>query len=272
MIKVFETVREYNSFVQGGLVAGDVYYVKEDESAHFQTNNIDGSLGVYDFIPGSGDSDYYLPVLVDASFTANGSYSPADYDADGFDQITIAVPSSGIVPTGTLTISSNGTYDVTNYASAAVSVPASAVVSGTLDISANGSNIDVTDYASVNVNVAAPAPSLNWQTLTTESGNYGVFISSPTVGDTYVFKTSASNVYFGILGVDTDTDGDIDEDDEPWGGYGIMVPNKEYYLTISAYEKDGAVNTPLLGFYGEGVGGAGGPLPVGTVIQYAVLS
>lgn len=192
MIKVFETVREYNSFVQGGLVAGDVYYVKEDESAHFQTNNIDGSLGVYDFIPGSGDSDYYLPVLVDASFTANGSYSPADYDADGFDQITIAVPSSGIVPTGTLTISSNGTYDVTNYASAAVSI-------------------------------SAPEPSYTWQTL---SGNN----LEMNIGTTYVFKTNVAGVYMGHIGIDTEGDGDLDFDDDSQM-LGQMVANTEYYFT-----------------------------------------
>ena len=234
MIKVFETVREYNSFVEGGLVAGDVYYVKEDESAHFQTNNIDGSLGVYDFVPGSGDSDYYLPVLVDASFTANGSYSPADYDADGFDQITIAVPSSGIVPTGTLTISSNGTYDVTNYASAAVSVPASAVVSGTLDISANGSNIDVTDYASVNVNVAAPAPSLNWQTVTSDYPYAAVGTTVKylqlSASNTYVFKTTSENVRVEYIGDDMDVNGEIDFDDSS-SPLGYLSPNTEYYFT-----------------------------------------
>lgn len=236
MIKVFNTLSEYNTYVEGGLVAGDVYYVKEDESAHFQTNNIDGSLGVYDFVPGSGDSDYYLPVLVDASFTANGSYSPADYDADGFDQITIAVPSSGIVPTGTLTISSNGTYDVTNYASAAVSV-------------------------------AAPEPSLNWQTL---SGNS----LEMNVGTTYVFKTNVAGVFMWHLGKDTDASGSIDNiDDEPQDPLGQMVAGTEYYFTALnefAGSFDGATHSYMF-FAGSSINYETA-LPEGAVIQYAVLS
>ncbi len=237
MIKVFDTVREYNSFVEGGLVAGDVYYVKEDESAHFQTNNIDGSLGVYDFIPGSGDSDYYLPVLVDASFTANGSYSPADYDADGFDQITIAVPSSGIVPTGTLTISSNGTYDVTNYASAAVSI-------------------------------SAPAPSLSWETVTSGYGNCKYVDLS--VGTNYVFKASGAGVYMFHTGFDTDGDGYITTDDDTVL-LGKLVANKEYYFTAINGDDSNSIGNCIMQFCGS-IDGYSAAIPEGVTIQYAVLS
>jgi hypothetical protein len=48
MIKVFNDAQEYNAYVQGGLTAGDLYYVLDDGSVHFRTNNIDGEDKVYD--------------------------------------------------------------------------------------------------------------------------------------------------------------------------------------------------------------------------------
>lgn len=111
MIKVFNTLSEYNTYVEGGLVSGDLYYVKEDDSVHFQTNNIDGELAVYDFAPDSGESEF-VPVLVDATFTANGTYDPADYDATGFDTVTVNVaaptPQYTAVNLNTLTADSSG--------------------------------------------------------------------------------------------------------------------------------------------------------------------
>lgn len=57
-------------------------------------------------------------------------------------------------PTGTKSITENGTVDVKDYASAEVAVPAAAVVSGTLSITENGT-FDVTEKANVEVNVSA---------------------------------------------------------------------------------------------------------------------
>lgn len=57
MVKVFDTISDFNAYVLGGMIAGDLYYVKEDESVHFRTNNIDGS-----------DTDY--------SMSAEGGVAP----------------------------------------------------------------------------------------------------------------------------------------------------------------------------------------------------
>lgn len=42
--------------------------------------------------------------------------------------VNVSVPASGITPTGTKTITENGTYDVTSFASATVNVPAPASI------------------------------------------------------------------------------------------------------------------------------------------------
>lgn len=62
-----------------------------------------------------------------------------------------------ITPTGTISITENGTSDVTQYASASVSVPQP---SGSVSITSNGT-VDVTQYVSAVINVPVVTLSYN---------------------------------------------------------------------------------------------------------------
>lgn len=73
-------------------------------------------------------------------------------------------------PTGTVTITTNGTKNVKNYAQAVVNVPQGVFPEGTLNIAANGS-YNVSDKASVEVDV--PNPSTGTINITS-NGTYDV--------------------------------------------------------------------------------------------------
>lgn len=69
--------------------------------------------------------------LITKTITVNGTYSAQSDNADGYSEVTVNVPSSGITPTGSINITTNGTHDVTNYASAVVSVSGGGTPSAT---------------------------------------------------------------------------------------------------------------------------------------------
>lgn len=76
--------------------------------------------------------------------------------ADDFPSMIDSLSTGGITPSGTKTITSNGTHDVTSFALAKVEVPASGITpSGTKTITENGTH-DVTTFANALVNVPIP--------------------------------------------------------------------------------------------------------------------
>lgn len=127
---------------------------------------------------------------VDAVFNAcdaKGS-TPASHSLSDVVAGIYAIP-TGITPSGTIVITTNGDKDVTNYETAAVQVPASAVVSGTKNITTNGTT-DVTTYASANVQV--PASAVVSGTYTFPVGSTG----TPVDGNVIQYRTAdATNVY-----------------------------------------------------------------------------
>lgn len=73
-----------------------------------------------------------------------------------------------ITPTGTKTITANGTdIDVATYAKADVAVPQP---TGNVELTENGTDIDIAQYATATVAVPAPTGSLD----ITENGTYDV--------------------------------------------------------------------------------------------------
>lgn len=62
------------------------------------------------------------PVLQEKTVTENGTVLP-DVGYDGMSKVVVDVP--GIVPSGTIDITENGSYDVTNFATALVEIAAS---------------------------------------------------------------------------------------------------------------------------------------------------
>lgn len=56
MIKVFDKTKEYEAYSLNGINSGELCYVKEDKSAHFRTNNIDGTDKTYDLSEGGSVS------------------------------------------------------------------------------------------------------------------------------------------------------------------------------------------------------------------------
>lgn len=119
--------------------------------------------------------------------------------ADDFPSVIDGLDTSGITPTGTKTISSNGTHDVTTYATALVNVPTGVTPSGSLSIDENGT-YDVTNYASAIVNVPTPETIAVVRTVTVPSDITGAPTIHPILtGDEFIKKHYADTGFSATL-------------------------------------------------------------------------
>ena len=180
MIKIFDTLEKYNTYTNNGqcLESGNIYFVKEDNSTHYFTNNIDGVSTIYDTVETPSGNieitenaesldiaqyasasvnvpippEYIIPTG-NVSINQNGeNINVHDYASAS---VNVPIPPEYIIPTGNVTINQNGTdINVHDYATATVAVPQP---SGSISITENGNDIDIAQYATANVNVSAPS-------------------------------------------------------------------------------------------------------------------
>ena len=114
------------------------------------------------------------PVLVGLTATENGDYYPSDYNADGFNPVSVAVPGKVLVP---LSVTENGEYSPADY-------------------NADG-------FSAVDVNVESPAAAKRAIRIWTQStGGYDASINVQigTYNGEFVPTGSVINVLYTTVG------------------------------------------------------------------------
>lgn len=112
-----------------------------------------GYEGIGTFTVNPIPSQYIVPSGT-KSITSNGTHDVTDKASVN---VNVPIPSGYIVPSGTAQITTNGTHNVRQYESATVNVPIPSGYikpSGMITIASNGTH-DVTNYASAVVNVSS---------------------------------------------------------------------------------------------------------------------
>ena len=71
MIKIFNKTADYETYSANGINSGELCYVKEDKSAHFRTNNIDGEDKTYNMSEGGGSVSTSTKITIGFRNTGN---------------------------------------------------------------------------------------------------------------------------------------------------------------------------------------------------------
>lgn len=148
--------------------------------------------------------------------------------ADDFPSVIDSLSTGGITPTGTKSITTNGTHDVTSYASAQVNVPTGITPTGTKTITTNGTH-DVTSYASASVNVQTGITPTGTKTITA-NGTHDVTNFASALVDVAGLN---ARVFTGTVASDT-TSGNVQ-----------VYPANEFLASIRSNSKAFALMIPL---------------------------
>lgn len=187
--------------------------------------------------PVKSDEQTILESLTATPTTSTQTFLPS-VDIDGWNRVTVnPIPSQYIVPTGSTSITQNGTFDITQYASANVNVPG-IVPAGTINIT-NNDTYDVTNYAGASVNVPTGSTINNQdKTVTPTESEQSIAADNGYTGLGTVTVEAISSTYVGS-GIDRRSSTDLTA-----SGATVTVPAGYYNNQASKTVSSGSAGTP----------------------------